>query len=191
MMNEKNQSNLRDALQKLPVYKPDNQVWNQIEKSLAEEDAGRKPVIRRFIPVPFKMAHLAAAATVLLLLTAGALWLFRPQSSIPANAATFSEKELDRALPLSKAEITEYEHQLASQEEELKNCIEKLPDQESEKIQPVMEMLQSITKVRDSMIRLLDEQGDNPGTVKRLQSLEKKRKALILELREKACGIRE
>lgn len=189
MTNEKNQSNLRDALQKLPVYKPENQVWDQIEHRLDEDDSGRKQTGFRLRMLPFKMVHLVAAASILLLLFAGILWLYQP--SVPANPTTFSEKELDPALPLSKAEITEYEHQLASQEEELKKCIEKLPDQESEKIQPVMEMLHSITKVRDSMIRLLDEQGDNPGTVKRLQSLEKKRKALIQELRQKACGISE
>ncbi|MDX2249028.1 MAG: hypothetical protein SF052_19730 [Bacteroidia bacterium] len=191
MMEEKNQSNLRETLQKLPVYTPDDRVWNRIEQSLSHEQNKPQAIIRRFSPFTFNRVQWVAVISALLLITAGSLWLYRPQAVVPQSPTTFSEKELDPALPLSKAEITEYEHQLAEQEKELRTCIEKLPDQESEQIKPAMDMLKSITTMRDSMIRLLDEQGGNPGTEKRLQSLEKKRKELIRELRKKACGIQE
>ncbi|MEZ4828372.1 MAG: hypothetical protein R3C61_19085 [Bacteroidia bacterium] len=183
-MEDKNHSTLRDAIQKLPVHSPAPGVWDRISEEL--DAAGKKTTARSFL-YSFSRLQLAAVISALLLLSAGLLWRYQSGQGIPEQPATIQEKELDPALPLSKAEITEYDHQLAAQEEMLRKCIDQLPEAESEKIQPSKNMLDAINQLRDNMIRLLDEQGDNPAAMKRLQSLEKKRRELIGQLQKEAC----
>lgn len=214
MMEEKNKNTLNDALKQLPDYSPKDELWESLEEKLnTEGEINHQTLVTSIRRLPvfaapeqiwqkietqlsgrkirlFTTGRLAAAVTGLIIIGAGIWWIFGSGTGLSGNPQTYSEKSISAPFPNTEAEIAEYDHQLAEQEEELLECIDQLPERESEKIQPVLDMLESITATRDSMIILLDQQS-HPGTLRRLQSLESRRKELIGELKATACSVSE
>ena len=85
-----------------------------------------------------------------------------------------------------KEEIVEFQNQMQLDEQQLKTCFEQLPQEESEELAPAMAKLETLTEMRDSLILLLNKENRN-DTEPRLRLLEKRRQALIYDLKNQVC----
>ena len=211
-MEEKNKSNLQDALKKMKTYQPDDQLWDNLSDSLIEEGQEenrsfllaaiqnlpgyKAPAniwnnIRRELPVSAPAWRIygkaAAVITGILVIASVSVWLIRPNGkNLQTEPAITSEKLITSPLPTTKEEIVEFQNQMQLDEQQLKTCFEQLPQEESEELAPAMAKLETLTEMRDSLILLLNKENRN-DTEPRLRLLEKRRQALIYDLKNQVC----
>jgi hypothetical protein len=211
-MEEKNKSSLQDALKKMPVYQPKDKLWDELSDSLAEagEEKNRStlsealqklPVykspntiwkrIRRELPVSSpkwaRYTRIAAVITGLLIISTGALWFIQNgENNLDETPTITSEKIITSPLPSTQEEIVEFQNQMELDEKELKVCFEQLPQEKSAELAPAMENLETLTEMRDSLILLLNRE-NRVDAEPRLRVLEKRRKALIYDLKSQVC----
>ena len=211
-MEEKNKSNLQDTLKKMKTYQPDDQLWDNLSDSLIEEGQEenrsfllaaiqnlpgyKAPAniwnnIRRELPVSAPAWRIygkaAAVITGILVIASVSVWLIRPNGkNLQTEPAITSEKLITSPLPTTKEEIVEFQNQMQLDEQQLKTCFEQLPQEESEELAPAMAKLETLTEMRDSLILLLNKENRN-DTEPRLRLLEKRRQALIYDLKNQVC----
>ena len=200
-MKELNSETLNSALRNLRSYQPRKELWDSISAELSEDDLQKaiddlpeyfapegvwKNIQSGLVPSSprrLSLRLIAIAASVLILVSAVTFLLIQ---SPEKNRNPIAEKEAT-TVPLTSAEIAEYENQMASEEKALQDCLEENRNGHDEEIEIAVQKLAELTATRDSLSLLLKAGKSRPGTSPRLTRLEKRRKQMIVELHRQLC----
>jgi len=146
---------------------PSAQVWNQIDQRLAGN-------IKKAKVVSFRVSRIAAAAAVLLLLTAGALYWFNSKPNTTGPSITKTEQTVDPAVA-EKALLNEINPAYAKELYHFTQLIElkqgELKLMEKENPQLYKQFVSEINKLDSSYIALKQELPANPNREQLLEAM--------------------
>ena len=169
---ELNDDDLRNAIGKLPVYSAPTATWDKIKGKLSRSSRKKQ------------LLKLTMVAASILLLAAAIIYSINQFSQ--KLEGPIAEKHAV-SVPLTTAQIAEYENKMVIEEQTLKDCLEQNQKSQDKATENAVSKLEELTATRDSLSLLLKAGNSRPGTSPRLSRLEERRKQMILDLHKQLC----